>query len=307
MPNQAAKVVSAIFAGVLAGVALTIANGTAHAADDCLAGPKDKTPQGSHWYYRIEHATKRHCWYLGDAHQKSSQNASNATPAAKPVAPKTDTATQRSISDAHAELPMPQMPVEQQTSADAGQLSAATAANTAGIDDSQRANAGDGNKQLSVIASRWPDSDLSSSDDPAPTTVASDTNAPSSSPTAPPSLAAAVPLAAADSSAENQAGSLQMLLIVIAGALAFAGIIGATVFRFGGMRQLAYGEVRIDRRTIWEPADTDRASTPPPWVAHARANGPRRRVSIPHEPREAEDPNDRIVEMLAQLRKSSAN
>ena len=37
---------------------------TARAADDCLSGPKGATPEGSHWYYRVDHATKRHCWYL---------------------------------------------------------------------------------------------------------------------------------------------------------------------------------------------------------------------------------------------------
>ena len=65
MPSRTAKFVSAIFASVLAGIPLaTISHGATPAADDCLSGPKDQAPQGSHWYYRIEHATKRHCWYL---------------------------------------------------------------------------------------------------------------------------------------------------------------------------------------------------------------------------------------------------
>jgi hypothetical protein len=47
------------------------------AADDCLAGPNAATPQGSHWYYRVDRATHRECWYLGPerrthAHQDAS-------------------------------------------------------------------------------------------------------------------------------------------------------------------------------------------------------------------------------------------
>ena len=36
-----------------------------HAADDCLAGPNVTAPQGSHWYYHVDHTTHRECWYLG--------------------------------------------------------------------------------------------------------------------------------------------------------------------------------------------------------------------------------------------------
>src|SRR5262245_57635118 len=34
-------------------------------ADECLAKPNGLTPQGQHWYYRIDHANNgRQCWYL---------------------------------------------------------------------------------------------------------------------------------------------------------------------------------------------------------------------------------------------------
>lgn len=67
MPRRTVKFVSALFAGVLAGIPLaTISHGATPAADDCLSGPKDQAPHGSHWYYRIDRATKRHCWYLKD-------------------------------------------------------------------------------------------------------------------------------------------------------------------------------------------------------------------------------------------------
>jgi len=43
---------------------------TSRAADECLSGPKGTAPAGSHWYYRVERSTGRHCWYLGALGQK---------------------------------------------------------------------------------------------------------------------------------------------------------------------------------------------------------------------------------------------
>lgn len=47
----------------------------ATAADDCLAAPNRTSPTGTHWYYRIDRNSGRHCWYLrptieGRAHQQ---------------------------------------------------------------------------------------------------------------------------------------------------------------------------------------------------------------------------------------------
>ena len=104
MSNRTAKLVSAIFASLLAGAPFaTVSHG---AAAECLSGPKDPTPEGSHWYYRIEHPSERHCWYLRKEGEKLSQVASPAAPpAAKQVSPDPAPAIQRSIADAHAELP----------------------------------------------------------------------------------------------------------------------------------------------------------------------------------------------------------
>jgi len=74
MPNRTAKCASAIFAGFLAGAPLTIISyGAAGADDECLSSPKEQTSQGGHWYYRIDHATKRHCWYLREEGEKLSK------------------------------------------------------------------------------------------------------------------------------------------------------------------------------------------------------------------------------------------
>jgi len=308
MSNRTAKFVSAIFVSLLAGAPLTtVSQGAVPADDDCLSGPKGQTPSGGHWYYRIDRATKRHCWYVGDEKEKLSRVApKNSAPSAEAVSPRKETATQRSIADAHAELPLPQTRLEQETSVTLGQPNPATAVNVASVENNQRADTQDVNTRLSVIASRWPEqSGVSSSTGPEPTTGNSDATVQSNSEAAPSPAVAEVTLAAADASSESekQPGSIQMLLIIIAGALTFAGLIGSAIFRFGSMRQAGRRQVRSDRRAIWDLADTDRPSP----TAYPRADVSMRRVNIPRELREADDPNDRIAEMLARLSRSAAN
>src|ERR1700744_2000764 len=102
MPNQSAKFVTAVFAGVLAGAnCIPALNHSAHAEDSCLAAPNGQTPHGSHWRYRVEHGTKRHCWYLrdeSDAHAQSAAAPPSPPPApAKPAPAKADAAMQGSV------------------------------------------------------------------------------------------------------------------------------------------------------------------------------------------------------------------
>ena len=65
MSHRSAKFASAILASFLASAALPAISYSAEpATDDCLSGPKDQTPEGSHWFYRIDRPTDRRCWYL---------------------------------------------------------------------------------------------------------------------------------------------------------------------------------------------------------------------------------------------------
>ena len=173
MQNRTAKFVSAIFASLLAGMPLTtVSQSAVPAADDCLSKPKGQAPEGSHWYYHIDRVSKRHCWYLGDQRERLSRaKPQNTAPIADPASPQKETATQRPVTDAYAELPLPQTRVEQQPNASAWQRTPGTTANAASVENGQAANAADAKTQLSVIASRWPDpSGVSSSVSPAPTT-----------------------------------------------------------------------------------------------------------------------------------------
>jgi hypothetical protein len=303
MRTRTAKFVSAIFASLLAGMPLTtVSHGAVPAADDCLSKPKGLAPEGSHWYYRIDRASKRHCWYLGDQREKLSRaKPQNSAPIADPASPQNETSTQRPVTDAYAELPLPQTRVEQQPNASALQRIPATTANAASVENGQAANAPDAKTQLSVIASRWPDpSGVSSSVSPASATDNSGEAVQLNTEQAP--LPAVATSATADLSSEKQSGSVQMLLLVMIGALVLAGVMGSAIFRFSRIRQAGRRQTRSDRRAIWDSVDTNRPSPP----AHPRAEASIRRVDIPRELRHADDPDDRIAEMLARLSKGAA-
>jgi hypothetical protein len=45
--------------------------------EDCLAGPNALAPQGSHWFYRLDRASHRKCWYLGDAKRRRASTQTN--------------------------------------------------------------------------------------------------------------------------------------------------------------------------------------------------------------------------------------
>ncbi len=316
MPDRAAKFVTAIFVSALAGAALAaVTHDAARAADDCLAAPKNETPEGSHWYYRIEHSTKRHCWYLRGEGEKLSQTAEpNSSAAAKPVAA---APMQRSVADARAEWP-------QQTSIEPPRRNDAPAmpANPAASQD----NAAAADAPQSVVASRWPDSpaagstaspqapadqvaanmqaanmqSASPSDSPPSDSSQSATPQSDSAPSdataaAPPTAATAVPLATADSS-QGLPASLPVLLAVMSGALALAGITASLVLKFGGARRTARRRVR--RNQIWESMDNDNIRLP----AHPDDDVVPRRP-FPRDLDQVAEPNDRVADFYAQISK----
>ena len=115
MTNLARKFLSTVSAGIVASAPIAmIPPSTVVAGEVCLTTPKDETAPGKHWYYRIERGTKRHCWYLREKGEPFSQEATSR-PAGRPVPevrPDRQTELARSAADAHAELPLPQTPVE---------------------------------------------------------------------------------------------------------------------------------------------------------------------------------------------------
>ncbi|MBR0713755.1 hypothetical protein [Bradyrhizobium liaoningense] len=268
MGNRTAKFISALFASVLAGAPLTAVSqnapsapaapsAAANAADDCLASPKKTAPEGQHWYYRVERGTKRQCWYLRAEGTKTTETAQGTQ--------KADAPAPRSVQDARAEWT--QVRTAQDTTASIPAPNTAAAQPVAG----QPPVAPDGAEQP-ALNTRWPDASTAVA--PAPQPVAPATKPADVRPAPKPATAAAAPVtaAAADAPAEKPTGSLQMLFLVIGGALALAGIIGSVIYRFAGsrMRTLAHDGTR--RRVNWEPpADNARA----PWAEAAATAAPR--------------------------------
>jgi hypothetical protein len=96
MPGRRAILPSAMFTLVVIAALSSQAGRTTLAADDCLAKPIGPTPQGQHWYYRIDHANNdRQCWRLAPeglpvqkaAPQAEDANASEPDPQQQPRAP----------------------------------------------------------------------------------------------------------------------------------------------------------------------------------------------------------------------------
>jgi len=57
------KSVAVIAALVVSADSFDVRANTAY-ANECLAAPNASSPQGQHWYYRIERPNHRKCWYL---------------------------------------------------------------------------------------------------------------------------------------------------------------------------------------------------------------------------------------------------
>ncbi|MBR1128978.1 hypothetical protein [Bradyrhizobium iriomotense] len=261
MGNRTAKFVSALVGSIIAGAPLAAvsqnaptASNTAGAAEECLASPKGAAPQGQHWRYRVERGTKRQCWYLRAEGAKVTQSAQATTDGQN-----ADAAAPQSVQNARAEYIAPQ------TGAAPNMVAPTPAAATA-----PPVAVADTNSEQPAVATRWPDTSTT----PA---ASQPMAAPAPQPGAKPAKAPApVALAAAEIPADKPTGSLQMLMLVVGGALALAGILASLIYRFAGAR------VRVQasehRRVNWDDREhhhQDRA----PWLnampAAPRAQQPR--------------------------------
>jgi hypothetical protein len=291
MSNRTAKFVSALFVSLLAGAPLSTISQSA--VDDCLSRPKDETPEGSHWYYRIDRATKRHCWYLRQEDGKPLQiTAPDSSPSATPAS--AEATMRRSIADAHAALP-PQTRVNQENLFTGPQITAAVP-NAAGMENNQPASARDTNMLSSVIASRWPGEPWANpSTDPAPDADDQPARANSALRAQPPTVLAVGQNAVADLLSQTSAYSVPARLAVLMAALALAGIIASVTLKPGGPRRPRQAKIRVRRATIWEPTDDDRIvlSAPPDADILSRRTGLARD--------RAGDRDQRIAQFFSQL------
>lgn len=300
MSKRSAQFVAALTVSVLAGANLatvTDLRAQAATADDCLTAPKGATTPGSHWYYRIDRATKRQCWYLREELDKD--RSTRATPpasspvAAEPAAQPSRTITQKAISDARAEWVSQQSRAEQTAPAyPAPQTTGAAPARPAGQDGKR----GIGTNVLAatpVATNRWLDNNQSANaaGNPADVQTTASVAEPAGDqqqaaeqsalqPTLQPQPAPGISFGAADSSTAKPTASLQMLLGVMLAALALAGITVSLLFRLGRIR--ARRAMRRQRLARWDAVKSKgKRSAPPARSAPPKRTAPPIRTAPP--------------------------
>ncbi len=273
MANRTAKCAFAIFASVFASTPVTIvASSPARAADDCLTEPQGQAPQGQHWFYRTEHGTKQRCWYLRDQSDKPAQTDASADAATPSQGNEPDSSL--STTDAYAELPSQHPRAEQNGGASAARRAPANTSTAANVRDNATPSATAPIDSVfgppPVVSGSPETSGVNSSANPPPETSAAEDAS-----TTPEPGAAPVPAPPA----QKEVGSLQMLLLVIFGALTLAGLSGSLVYRLGRARQTARAAQR--RRDIWRSADTERRKA---WKDRQSKNLAAARADFGHRP-----------------------
>lgn len=315
MTNRTMSLLPAVAVAMLAGAAaVTIESKPASAADECLAKPAG-TPAGKHWFYRVDRATKKQCWYLRDD-DRASQGASLVT--RKLASHRDRTALSSSAADARAEIqsspnqvgddmkvasstptaaarpsmvfpPIAAFPAAAAPSAPAAPASPApmSAAPAAPAAEAVEATASD-----SAVATRWPDSSGTLQAQPAPaprsssyTLAAASSEAAPTETTAPvatsPTVAEAAPTMSVGGTADDPA---RTRLFAFLGAVAVAGFSTSVLLaRARAKRQLRIEPAAARRVTRWpaEP-ELDRMHLPAVngfYQAPARGEQPAQRKS----------------------------
>jgi hypothetical protein len=77
MPKHVTSFVPAHFVALLATVALiALWSSAAHGEKNCVTEPDLQAAQGGHWYYRIDRASGRRCWFIGPPQATKVRRAS---------------------------------------------------------------------------------------------------------------------------------------------------------------------------------------------------------------------------------------
>jgi hypothetical protein len=289
MTNRTTKIASAILLGAIIGGFLAVDAAPLQAADECLSRPKGVAPAGSHWYYRVDRAAKRNCWYMAAEGRQTKSAKSLATPAS----PRTEASLQPSVANARAEA----APADIALSSGA----AAESARFAMPANKQDANLQAADNVQGAVASRWLDQESPS----AIKTPAPQSNAPSANPSSPaplpPVAAAAAPTPAVtpDRRSPSAQTGIPRLFFVIIGALAAAAIFGCIIFKYASRVRKSRHNVRLDQRAPWDSIDFGATiKSPPLATATETQRGFAREYQKPAIP-------DEIVQLLSKLSKEA--
>lgn len=312
MSIRSVKFVPVLLAGVVAGANLatttdlraqviTSAEAAIQAppanADSCLTAPKGATPAGSHWYYRLDRVTKRQCWYLREENDASEDKFTRAAPpasapaptaAADEPAPAQRSISRKAIADARAEW-VAQQPRAEATPPARVERMAAAAAPAPVVPDSPRVAMPSVLTPEPLSSVRWNDAATTrASVKPAEIQLAAVQPPVEQAPAAQPEpmpveqaqqFAAEPPAPfATDAATAKPTASLQKLLLVMAAALALAGITVSAIVRIGRMR--ARRAMHRKRRAMWDSAkNKTRRRAPQQQPAFRDESAPVRRAA----------------------------
>ncbi len=278
MTNRTTSLLSCVAVAALVGAATaTIVFQPASAADECLTKPKE-AQAGKHWFYRIDRATKRQCWYLRDDDRASSA-------ARKPASQQDQAKLSSSAANAHAEIQTSAGPTrdDMKVASSTPTTSSAPAsvfpsvAPSAAPEPAASAEPSpdktDSAASDSALATRWPDASgtLQTAPEPAVRTSSYKLAAASAEPSPVESTSTMASAAAAGDSVST--GSLasasddasRARLFAFLGAVAVAGFSTSVLLaRARARRQVRLQPVAAGRATRWpaEP-EVDRMHLPP--------------------------------------------
>jgi hypothetical protein len=286
MSKCSVRFVPALFAGVMAGTNLATVTDLraqttgpaverteagsiqiAQVADNCLAAPSGATPAGSHWYYRIDRVTKRQCWYLREENEKADDKFARAAPpeSAPASPPSADAPRTRKFTDARAEY-VARQPRAEPVRAETGSI--AEAAPAPAVQNNPRAAVPNVLAPAPLSSMRWNDAPAASaSTTPATLQLAAAAAEPVEQQPQQPQTGymqqpTAEQIAAVAVEPPNKpTASLQKLLVVMAAALAFAGLMVSAIVRIGRMR--ARRAMRKKRRAMWDAARVKKRAPQP--------------------------------------------
>jgi hypothetical protein len=278
-PTRLAAIAPLAVAAAFVTSALAAPSGEKQAADPCIAAPNSPAPQGKHWYYRTDRAKQRKCWYLADAGKKVQavpQSSASASPPAQAEAGSANRGlhaprhrqVNRAIFGADSEAD--RTPVGSISTLTAPDVQAAPPAfglrqpapspaaapvETEASTAPAQFEAPSPSEPATQDAAR-PDRPLSAypvvatPDATAAFEPAARTQEPAPAPVTTEATAAAAPVSASGASADDttvQAGMPTHVLLLLAGALAAAAIVGHAIYRMVAERRR---RVRIDQREV---------------------------------------------------------
>src|SRR5262249_31673912 len=247
MKFRAAKFVVAAIASIVSSANLLAAPEDAEQpADTCLTSPREYTPPGTRWRYRMDRGSGRRCWFLKDDAEKpagkASEQATAATeateePAAAQSAPsRKKSAAPRSVSNARAEFS--RVTVEQDARPAPAPSAPAPAANPAVADNNQPSAAKGANMLAPAAATRWPDPMATvnpAANSPAPAAAPADQS--TEARPAPATKPQVMPRAVPPMPASEKPMSWPMLITIIAGGLSVLAVLVSVLFAWLASRK----------------------------------------------------------------------